>query len=350
MPFHILEIKKPSSNAISKLRKGMPVRISAGSGFPIVVHSDRLDDIGRKFSKGVAHTVSLTKDELNKNYEHLSGSGIFGKKFDQALEKHGVKKLAYHIGDMAKPMVKGGIDTLAGMASVAQPELAPLAMGAAYLANDYIDNPGSYTHETVKKMAKDKATEQFNKEFNTNVGADMQASLNNLSSNNLAAQIQKQNGIAQATSYISPIITSGLGGPETLQQVTSVPTVLPTQDMMSVPKTYNKFSSGRGLYVNATGGRGLGVSLASGGGLAKMSNKELGDTLVSNNIHHFRGMGLHHRRSGKLIEKASIMAGGNLIDSQSATSSQPYLVYNMQSNFVPMSVRKFRSTVTNWNQ
>jgi len=347
MPFHILEIEKPSTNAISKLRKGMPVRISAGSGFPIVVHSDRLDDIGRKFSKGVAHTVSLTKDELNKNYEHLSGSGIFGKKFDQTLEKHGVKKLAYHIGDMAKPMVKGGIDTLAGMASVAQPELAPLAMGAAYLANDYIDNPNSYTHETVKKMAKDKATEQFNKEFNTNVGADMQASLNNLSSNNLAAQIQKQNGIAQATSYISPIITSGLGGPETLQQVTSVPTVLPTQDMMTVPKTYNKFSSGRGLYVNATGGRGLGVSLASGGGL---SQKQLTDALISNNVRHFRGQGLHSKRAGKQVEKASVMVGGNLIENQQSTSSQPYLVYNMQSNFVPTSVRKFRSTVTNWNQ
>ena len=136
MPFHILEVKRPSSNAISKLRRGENVRISAGSGFPIAVHNDRLNDIGRKFAKGAKHTLALTKEELNKNYEHLAGKGIFGKKFDDSLKKAGKKKLAYKVGDLAKPAVIGGIDTLAGMASLAQPELAPLALGWWSISGD----------------------------------------------------------------------------------------------------------------------------------------------------------------------------------------------------------------------
>jgi len=180
MPYHVLEIQKPSANALSKMRRGKPVRISAGSGFPVVVNSDRLNEIGKKFARGAKHTLAMTEDELKKNYEHISGNGIFGKKFDKTLEKHGLKKAAYHLADMAKPMVKGGIDTLAGMAAVAQPELAPLAMGAAYFANGYLDHPDAYTPESVKQQTKSQAENYLNDQFNTNYGNYETAAMNAL--------------------------------------------------------------------------------------------------------------------------------------------------------------------------
>ena len=61
MTFHVLEVKRPSANALRKMRNGEPVRISAGTGLPIVVNSGRLNDIAKKFAKGAAHTVALTK-------------------------------------------------------------------------------------------------------------------------------------------------------------------------------------------------------------------------------------------------------------------------------------------------
>ena len=343
MTFHVLEIKRPSGTVISKMRNGKPVRISAGTGFPIVVHSDRLKEIGNKFSKGAAHTVALTKEELNKNYEHLAGEGIFGKKFDQTLEKHGVKKLAYHLADMAKPVVKGGIDTLAGMASVAQPELAPLAMGAAYLANDYLDNPNSYTHETVKQKAQQEAGNYLNDQFGTNYGNNLQATMNNLSANSLQSQINKDNAIAAATSYITPIVTQGLSGPQTLQSVMSVPTVL--------PQTNTRPARGRGLYVNmGARGDGLFASASPMGDGLKHVQGDLTPHLLALGARTFRGHGLHAARAGKVYEKASVMVGGNLLDNTQAVSSQPYMDYFMQSSFVPASARKFRTTVSDWTK
>ena len=340
MTFHVLEIRRPSNAVMSKMRNGKPVRISAGEGFPIVVHTDRLKDIGNKFAKGAAHTIALTKEELNKNYEHLAGEGIFGKKFDQTLEKHGVKKLAYHLADMAKPVVKGGIDTLAGMAAVAQPELAPLAMGAAYLANDYLDNPNSYTHESVKQQAKDQAQQYLNDQFNTNYGNDLQATMNNLAASSLQAQIQKDNNLAAATSFITPIVTSGLNGPQSLQAVTSVPTVLPATVTSNVRRP-----RGHGLYVNmGARGDGLYASMA-GGSLSHV--KDLTPHLLAAGARTFVGHGLHHKRNGKHFEKASIMVGGDLLYNTQATSSQPYLEFFNQAAFVPQSVRKFRTTAVN---
>lgn len=343
MPFHVLEIKRPSSAVVSKMRNGKPVRIAAGTGFPIVVHTDRLKDIGNKFAKGAAHTVALTKEELNKNFEHLAGEGIFGKKFDQTLEKHGVKKLAYHLADMAKPVVKGGIDTLAGMAAVAQPELAPLAMGAAYLANDYLDNPNSYTHETVKQKAQQEAGNYLNDQFGTNYGNNLQATMNNLSANSLQSQINKDNAIAAATSYITPIVTQGLTGPQTLQSVMSVPTVL--------PQTNTRPARGRGLYVNmGARGDGLFASASPMGDGLKHVQGDLTPHLLAAGARTFRGHGLHAARAGKVYEKASVMVGGNLLDNTQAVSSQPYMDYFMQSAFVPASARKFRTTVSDWTK
>ena len=345
MTFHVLEVKRPSANALRKMRNGEPVRISAGTGLPIVVNSGRLNDIAKKFAKGAAHTVALTKDELDKNLEHIQGGGIFGKKFDKTLEKHGVKHLAYHLGDIAKPVVKGGIDTLAGMASIAQPELAPLAMGAAYLANDYLDHPNSYQADTIKQQAKDQAmnhlNDQMNQQFGTNYGNNLQATMNNLSQSNLAAQLQNQNNLAAATSYITPILTQGVSAPETLNQVMTVPTVLPQRD--TITKPVRGVAHGMGLFVNQ-GARGDGLfssMSASGDGLAHDLIRRGARTAV--------GQGLHSRRAGKLVERGSIGAGGSLLYNQQATSSQPYMEFYGQSNFVQPSVRKFRQTVSNWS-
>jgi len=231
MNFHVLEIEKPSRNAIAKMRRGKPVRISAGSGFPVVVHSDRLKDIAKKFDRGARHTLAMTQEELNRNYEHLSGRGIFGKKFDKTLEKHGVKHIVYHLGDMAKPVVKGAIDAAAGAASLAQPELAPLAMGAAYLANDFLDNPNSYMHDDIKQQARTQAENYLNDQFNTNYGNAQTAAMNALAANSLQSQINAQNGLVASTQMMAPLITAGVNGPQSLQAIASVPAVTNLENM-----------------------------------------------------------------------------------------------------------------------
>jgi hypothetical protein len=251
--------------------------------------------------------------------------------------------LAYHLADMAKPVVKGGIDTLAGMAAVAQPELAPLAMGAAYLANDYLDNPNSYTHETVKQKAQQQAGNYLNDQFGTNYGNDLQATMNNLSANSLQSQINKDNAIAAATSYITPIVTQGLTGPQTLQSVMTVPTVL--------PQTNTRPARGRGLYVSmGARGDGLFASASPMGDGLKHVQGDLTPHLLAAGARTFRGHGLHAARAGKVYEKASVMCGGNLLDNTQAVSSQPYMDYFMQSAFVPSSARKFRTTVSDWTK
>jgi hypothetical protein len=231
--------------------------------------------------------------------------------------------------------VKGRIDTLAGAASLAQPELAPLAMGAAYLANDYIDNPDSYTHEKVKQKASDQLNQQMNDQFGTNYGNNLQATMNNLSQNSKLATIRAYKNIAAATNYISPIITAGLSGPESLNQVLSVPTPLPVQNTI----TRQPLSYGKGLYVNM-GARADGL-------YPSMSGGDLTGPLLAAGAHTFPGHGLHAKRHRKVYEKGSVMAGGSLLFSTQSLNTQSYMEFNMQSNFVPASVRKFRTTVVN---
>lgn len=170
-----------SPKQLSRLRNGHKVRVKTamgGTGFNLVVSPDKYDIITRSFSKGKGSEVQLSLDELEAN-KTIQGEGIFGKKFDKFLDKVGIKKEVYKLGDVLKEPVKKAIKTiakgapsagataLAGLATaVGQPELAGVAGLAGKKLGEkagkflekgaigYIDDPEAYQKNPKKFLGK----------------------------------------------------------------------------------------------------------------------------------------------------------------------------------------------------
>jgi hypothetical protein len=68
-----------------------------GEGLNLIVHSHRLNNMTKCMRAGKGTQVALAPAEIEAN-KSITGSGIFGKKADNFLKKHGVKKLAYAVG------------------------------------------------------------------------------------------------------------------------------------------------------------------------------------------------------------------------------------------------------------
>jgi hypothetical protein len=62
-----IEVQRPSSKQLAKLRKGHPVRLAKGEGLILVVHPERYDLMSKTFLRGKARTVSLSPEELMAN-------------------------------------------------------------------------------------------------------------------------------------------------------------------------------------------------------------------------------------------------------------------------------------------
>lgn len=349
MPFHEISIKHPSPSQLSKIRAGKPFRIYRGSGLRIVVDSDRLKDIGKKFLNDAGHNMQMTGHEIQKNIIH--GSGIFGKRGDDLLKKAGIKRAAYAVGDALKPMVHGAIDAGAAALGVSQPELLPFAAGGASLLHSYIDNPGSFQRNAGKEMARQVVTNQINQaaspyidtfnglnaEFGTNLGNRQNAAMSQLNNSALNDTMSRAMGVQKASQLMAPILTQGMNGPQTLSEISSVPTVLGAVAGKHVA-AHMQTKKGGGLYASmASNGRGLGVSLSSGSGLAH--------ELIKHGVRAYRGQGLHAKRHGKIYEKASEFAGGSVMNQQ-ALSSQPYLANFVAASFLPPAYQKFHTTVS----
>jgi len=101
-----------SPGQLKKVRSGKRVRIKpeiVGSGFSVWVDPKTYNLITRSVGKSKGVDLSLSSKELEMNMdsvEELKGEGIFGKKFDRALKKAGVKKAIYKAGDKLKPIAK----------------------------------------------------------------------------------------------------------------------------------------------------------------------------------------------------------------------------------------------------
>ena len=134
---------------------------------------------------------------------------------------------------------------------------------------------------------------------------------------------------------MGPILTQGMNGPQTLSEISSVPTVLGAAGKHVAAHMQKK---GQGLYASmASNGRGLGVNLSSGGGFAH--------ELMKHGVRAYRGQGLHAKRHGKIYEKSSEYAGGSVMNQQ-ALSSQPYLANFVSASFLPPAYQKFHTTVS----
>lgn len=114
-----------------KLRTGKRIRIGPaiiGTGYNLIVEPSTYDRIHRAVSRNKGVDLQLSYDELEMNREpteEFEGEGIFGKKFDRALKKIGIKKKAYKAGDVLKPLAKGA--TKKAIGSVVAAAVTPVA-------------------------------------------------------------------------------------------------------------------------------------------------------------------------------------------------------------------------------
>lgn len=234
--------------AMSKLRNGLPVRIKAGGAINLGVSADRIHAIKRAFNKGKAHTLALMPHELQHNM--VSGSGIFGKKFDSLLQKSGVKKLAYAVGDAFKPAVKAAIDMGAATAMTEAPFLSPAIMSASSLAKNYLDKPSDYIGGSTNvppvasatSFAEQEALSYLNKNgmgHYASIYENPYASLNQYTgynfgniptavqgsalSNLLNQDIQNIQGMAREKIYSNPLAVQGLNAASVLQSAMMPP-------------------------------------------------------------------------------------------------------------------------------
>ena len=150
-PFHQIRIRPISDKVKSRLRNGHSVRVKPtedieGEGLNLIVHSHRLNSMTKCMKSGKGTQVALAPAEIEAN-KGITGSGIFGKKADKAMKKHGVKKLAYAVGSAVKPFAQKAISSLGAMADTYAPGLGTLA---SQTANDYLDRPEAY-----QKMVRD---------------------------------------------------------------------------------------------------------------------------------------------------------------------------------------------------
>ena len=119
-----------SPNQMSKLRNGHAVRIKQGEGCNLIVDPETYNIVSRAFAKGTGIQIRLSPDEIHANKTHahkMGGTGIFGKKFDKALHKAGIRKVAYEIGDVAKPHIKRAMHQAIDEGAQALEEYAPEA-------------------------------------------------------------------------------------------------------------------------------------------------------------------------------------------------------------------------------
>jgi hypothetical protein len=237
-----------SPKQISKLRNGRKVRIRPpmeGEGVCMVVRPENYSMITRTFAKSKGMDVALTPDEIVANQETaptMEGEGIFGKKFDKLLKKAGIKKIAYKVGDVVKPLVKETIDRgleMGGMYFGLPPgSTAPLSA----LAGDYLDRPGDYQgkrkgkKESVGKMASRIARDAVLGEVNSRLGTSM----GNLDRANVEDALlgQFQNMVAQRQAQLA---------------------------QQQAPSSFDRFQTmgesglrqGDGLYLGVKSGRGM---------------------------------------------------------------------------------------------
>ena len=144
-PFHQIRIKKLSDKVKSRIRNGHAVRIQPtedmeGEGLNLIVHSHRLNNMTKCIKTGKGLQLALHPEEIHAN-RSIKGEGIFGKKADNFLKKHGVKKLAYAVGSAVKPFAQKAITTLGQAGEAYLPGVSSML---ASTANDYLDRPEAY--------------------------------------------------------------------------------------------------------------------------------------------------------------------------------------------------------------
>jgi len=137
----MLKVKKLSPAVMSRIRNGHKVRLMEGEGTQLVVHPDQYDAISNSFTKKKGIQVALSPSEIQAN-RTVEGEGIFGKKFDKALDKAGIKKAVYKVGAVLKPLAQEAVSA-AQMAAISYGVPPSVAAKIGDTASQYIEDPKS---------------------------------------------------------------------------------------------------------------------------------------------------------------------------------------------------------------
>jgi hypothetical protein len=137
----MLSIKKLSPAVMSRIRNGHKVRLMEGTGTQLVVHPEQFDAISKSFLKKKGIQVALSPSEIDAN-RVVEGEGIFGKKFDKALDKAGIKKAVYKVGAVLKPLAQEAVGA-AQMAAISYGVPPSIAAKIGDTASQYIEDPKS---------------------------------------------------------------------------------------------------------------------------------------------------------------------------------------------------------------
>lgn len=190
-----IQIDHLSPHQLRNMRKGEKIRIRKGEGLNLTVNPKTYNLVARAFNRDSGAHLNMTPEQISElmmqvapqrfqQYDstglpietnvglgptpvqrvpqqappvpdmhlHPHGRGIFGPQFDRYLDKKGIKKQVYKIGDVLKPVAKAGISAgigaLTASASAMQPELSPFialgGMATNAVAHDYLDHPSRY--------------------------------------------------------------------------------------------------------------------------------------------------------------------------------------------------------------
>lgn len=282
-----------SAGQLSKLRRGLPVRIKKGTGFNLLVHPNTYNIVSRAFAKNKGSQVILTPPEIIanatassgtpvaiQNPEHpagstISGSGIFGDTGDKYLKQLGIKDAAYAIGDYVKPAVKAGIGSMLTAGGVAlgavQPELIPgipfAVAGGTMLASDFLDHPSRYIGKSgikskplptlASQSAQSQLSENLNKQLGTNMDYMRTAGLQNALASDASAKLNASSIYArgQGLHHMRQHAIIGRGAGLVGSSGAYVPPALESQPFSAnyqfqhfFPPAYQNLIHGSGLY------------------------------------------------------------------------------------------------------
>lgn len=265
----MIKIKMMSPAVMSRARNGHKVRLMRhmeGEGTQLVVMPDQFSQIEKAFLKNKGIQVALSPEEIAAN-RSVEGSGIFGKKFDKALKKAGVKKFVYKAASAVKPLAMELIDKGAEAASMFAPELAPAIMTAQSTAKQYLDNPKSLQGKKGVKELKRRALEEGAKaaaplaaEYGIDVN-EMRAMLESGSEVPMSRQEMRAKGEDAVLGKLQQLVDARRSKSAPVPISTDLYSQFDTDGILGngMMKSCKScpMCSGKGLYAGAASGRGM---------------------------------------------------------------------------------------------
>ena len=333
-----------SPKQLSRLRNGHKVRVKPaveGMGFSsIIVSPGKFDIITRAFGRGKGSEIQLSAPELVENQEAspaLEGSGIFGKAGDKVMKKLGVRKIAYKVGDVLKPLAKQalgyGIEALVDALVASQPEFAPFRIGAIAVAKnleeDFLDHPTKYQEALSSRSKAEALVKQKVRDF-------LVASAKGYATAGMAGQGTPILDQKFSVNDVKHLV--GRGAPRSRSAPASLADVAHHHSLLG------EMNHRLGTQYGALGKANLATALANKASSAIIDRtvaQKGGMGLYASGNPSGTGMGYGLGRSRKC--GGTIGVGGNLLSlhSSPAMMSQPYSANFQMANMLPPAYQHF---------